>query len=229
MIRPFIIASLLGVAPAALAQGTITFFWDINDTGQDTYLYAGETSINFKLYALMEPEQFSFAESIYEIRGGSEFGSAGVVTNYDNKLDQNSDEGELQPNNDILDIDSFQFPELFGYQHDRSNPILLYELDWQVTSFFTEATLTSADHQGNWVYTDQYGTVLTYEPITTTATVIIPAPATAALPLATAAMAMRRSRGAGAGQTRPSAGHNWPDEQAACSLSAHRPRGSRGT
>ncbi len=176
MIRPTLIASLLGVAPPALAQGTITYFWDINDTGRDTYLYAGETSINFKLYALMEPEQFSFCASTYEIRGGSEFGSAGVVTNYDNKLDENSDEGELQPNNDILDIESFQFPELFGYHHDRSNPILLYELDWRVTSFFTEATLTSAEHQGNWVYTDPYGTVLTYEPITTTARVIIPAP-----------------------------------------------------
>jgi hypothetical protein len=193
MHRQLCAAILTATAATALAQGTITYLWDINDTGSDTYLYAGEPSINFKLYALMEPEQFSFAGSLYDIRGGSEFGSAGVVINYDNKLDENSDEGELQHNNDILNINSFQFPELFGFQHDRSNPILLYELDWQVTSFFTEATLTSADHQGNWVYTDQFGTVLTYEPITTRARVVVPAPGVLALaPLGLLACAPRR-------------------------------------
>ncbi len=187
-------AGLIGAACCGIAsaQGTMTYYWDINDTGSNFYLYSqGEEVVNFKLYALMDPEQVGFAGSIYEIRGGDEFGSAGVVTLYDNKLDSLTDDGELQGNNDILDIEAFQFPPFFG-MFDPSNPILLYELDWEVTDFFMIATLTSANHRNNSVYTDDFGNSEEYNAITTTATVCIPAPASV-LPLV-GLLAWRRRR-----------------------------------
>ncbi len=191
------VLSALGVLVAcagyAQAQDTITYYWDINDTGSDTFLYSGEEVINFKMYALMEPEQIAFAGSGYEILGGDAYASAGVVTLYDNKLADLTDEGELQDNNDILDIESFQMPPLFGwFDTDRSNPILLYEIEWEVTGSFTIATLTSANHLNNDVYTDIYGTSTSYDAITTTATVLIPSPASV-LPMV-GLLAWRRRR-----------------------------------
>ncbi len=180
-------------AGLAQGQGTMTYFWDINDTGSNTFLYSGEEIINFKLYALMEPEQIAFAGSRYEILGGDAYASAGVVTLYDNKLADLTDEGELQDNNDILDIEAFQMPPLYGwFDTDRSNPILLYEIEWEVTGSFTIATLDSANHLDNDVYTDIYGTSESYDAITTTATVLIPSPASV-LPMV-GLLAWRRRR-----------------------------------
>ena len=172
-------AGLIGAACCGIAsaQGTMTFYWDINDTGSDFFLYSGEAVINFKLYASMDPEQVGFAGSIYEILGGDEFGSAGVVTLYDNKLDSLTDDGELQGNNDILDIESFQLPPFFNPDFDSSNPILLYEINWEVADFFMIATLSSANYLNSAVYTDDLGSSEQYDAITTTATVLIPAPA----------------------------------------------------
>ncbi|MDQ7014516.1 MAG: hypothetical protein Q9O74_11560 [Planctomycetota bacterium] len=174
------VLSALGVlvvcAGYVQAQDTITYYWDINDTGSDTFLYSGEEVINFKMYALMEPGQVGFAGSIYEIRGGGDYADAGEVVGYYNYLSTYTDHGDLQDNNDILDIESFQLPLMFGL-FDPSNPILLYEIEWEVTGSFTIATLTSANHLNNDVYTDIYGTSESYDAVTATATVLIPSPA----------------------------------------------------
>lgn len=184
----------LAVAAAAwpaLAQGTITYFWDINDTGSDFYPYMGEPVINFKLYALMDPAA-GFARSIYDIVGNDDFAAGGIVTLYDNKLDALTDDGQLQANNDVTGIESFQLPKLFNQDYDDSNPILLYELEWTVTGFFVDARITSADHPVNEVYVDDFGTRLPYDAITTTARVVVPAPTTL-LPLALLALPRRRA------------------------------------
>ncbi len=182
---------LIATAAATSVAQTITYSWDINDTGSDTFLYSGEEVINFKLYALMEPGQVGFARSMYEILGGGDYAGAGEVVSYQNYLSALTDDGDLQDNNDILDIDSFQLPPFFG-EFDRSNPILLYEIEWAVTDFFTRATLTSANHLNSDVYTDDFGTSTGYEAITTTATVLIPSPASV-LPLV-GLLAWRRRR-----------------------------------
>lgn len=186
-------AGLIGAACCGIAsaQGTITYFWDINDTGSDTYLYTqGEDPINFKLYALMAPEQVGFAASTYEILGSDDYAD-GMVVNYTNRLGFGTGDGDLQGNNDILNIEAFQLAPFFNPDFDTSNPILLYEIDWEAPDGLMIARLTSANHLNNAVYIDDLNTE-SYNAITTIATVYIPAPASV-LPLV-GLLAWRRRR-----------------------------------
>ena len=49
------------------------------------------------------------------------------MTLYENNLNTLTDDGELQDNNDILDIEAFQMPPaIFHYYYNSDNPILLY-------------------------------------------------------------------------------------------------------
>lgn len=182
---------LAACAGAVAAQGVVTYHWLVNDSGGD-YLYSGESVLNFKLYALMSPEATGFAGSQFEILGGHEFATAGVITNYENKLGSLTDDGELQGNNDILDIEAFQLPPLFNPNFVADNPILVYEFDYQVTDFFTILSVRSANHVSSDVYTDTFGTNVPYDTVPGSVRVIIPAPASAVPMLGLLGLCRRR-------------------------------------
>lgn len=182
--RLVLVGLLVGSAGAAMAQGTIAYAWSINDSGGSDYLYSGESVLNFKLYAIMDPEQVGFAGSIFEIRGGHEFGTAGTIARHENLMGDLTGDGQLQGNNDILGIDAFQLPPLFNSGFNDNNPVVIYEFDWQVTHNFTIISVSSANHQSSNVYTSDSGMSVEYDSVTTTARVFIPAPATWMLGLA---------------------------------------------
>ncbi len=110
----------------------------------------------------MEPGAVGFAGSIYDIRGGTNW-TTGTVVSYDNRLDALTDDGELQTNGDILDIEGFQLPPAFNVEFDASNPIELYRVIWTPKSY-ADRTVTAGDanHLNNDVYTDNFGSSQAY-------------------------------------------------------------------
>ncbi|MFG0259340.1 MAG: hypothetical protein ACF8LK_03225, partial [Phycisphaerales bacterium JB041] len=161
---------------------------------ESDFLYSGESTLNFKLFAVMDPEQIGFAGSIFDIRGGHEFATAGVIARRENLLGELTDDGNLQGNNDILDIQAFQLPPLFNGNFISDNPILIYEFDWEVTDFFTIISVATANHLSSDVYVTSSGQSVEYDSMPTTARVFVPASATGLLGLTGMAFAARRRR-----------------------------------
>lgn len=196
-------AGVLGAACAAGALGqavtnnTVTYYWDVNDSGSNTAAIGPGETVNLKMYAGWDPVggPLGFAGTAYEILGLSNW-DTGEVTLFDNTLDMLSDDGDLQPNNDMLDIQAFQLPPFFNQYFRENNPILLYEIHWTPDDFTARTVrLTDANHLHNSFYTDSFGGSSEYQAMPSEgATIyIIPAPGTG-LAMAFGAVVMRRRR-----------------------------------
>ena len=127
--RVALCAPLAVCAGMAAAQGTITYFWDLNDTGSNSIVIAPSETVLLRLWVSMDPRATGFAGSIYDIIGLENW-DTGTITRYENLNGELTDDGDLQPNNDILGIESFQLPPLFNPNFDGSNPLALYEIEW---------------------------------------------------------------------------------------------------
>lgn len=68
------------------------------------------------------------------------------------------DEGDLQANNDILDIEAFQLPPFFNPQFWYGNELFLYEVEWTPDEYTARAVrVTDANHLNNSFYIDSIG------------------------------------------------------------------------
>ena len=196
-------AGVLGAACAAGALGqavtinTVTYYWDVNDSGSNTAAIGLGETVNLKMYAGWDPVggPLGFAGTIYEILGLSNW-DTGEVTLFYNTLDMLSDDGDLRPNNDILDIQAFQLPPYFNQYFRENNPILLYEIHWTPDDFTARTVrLTDANHLYNSFYTDVFGGSSEFQaaPSEGATIFIIPAPA-GALGIAIGCLCQRRRR-----------------------------------
>jgi len=179
------LASLIavaGFAAAAAAQGTLTYSWSVSDTGNgDGLIEPGESAL-LTMVGTMDPGATGFAGSIYDIVGIQNW-DTGTVDVYENHLDALTGPGNLQGNNDILTIESFQLPPLFNPDFDASNPITLYTITWTPADYSSRLVqVGDTNHLNNDVYTDDFGTSVPYDGVTGMAEFnVIPAPASMAL------------------------------------------------
>jgi hypothetical protein len=189
------VAPLAMCAGIASAQGTITYYWDLNDTGSNTITIAPSETVLLRLWVSMDPQATGFAGSIYDILGIENW-DTGTITRYENLYGELTDDGDLQPNNDILGIESFQLPPLFNPNFDGSNPLAIYEIEWTPDDYTARTVRVSdANHLNNSVYTDDFGTSVEYDqaPLEGATIFVIPAPASG-LPLLGAACLWWRRR-----------------------------------
>lgn len=180
-------------AAIASAQGTVTYSWDVNESGSNTATIGPGEIISLRMWVLMEPEPTAFAGSIYDI-AGLENWATGTIVRYENRLDDLTGPGDLQPNNDIWGIESFQLPPLFG-ECDPSNPIALYDIEW-IPHDYTARTVrvSDVDHLNNDVYTDNFGSSEEYEQSPSEGAIIHIVPAPATLALVALGLAVRHTR-----------------------------------
>lgn len=153
----------LTLSAAAMAQGTMTFFWAAGDSGNNDGIIEPGESLVATLYAELDPMQIGFAGSIFEIAGNTEW-QAGTIQSYDNFLDDLTDDGDLQGDNTITDIEAFQLPPFFNPQYIHSNPIALYQIVWTPEQYrYRSIEFFSQNHQNASVYTDNFGTSVEYD------------------------------------------------------------------
>lgn len=183
--------ALVAATSAAVAQGTVTYYWDVNGTGSNTVAIGPGDTVNLKMWGVWEPDDYGFAGSIYDILGLENWDS-GTITDYENQLDQLTDDGDLQPNNDILGIESFALPPLF-HQPWYPPPVFLYEIEWAPHDYTPRTVrVGDANHFNNDLYTDQFGSSVGYDAAPGEAIIhIVPAPAAWA-PLALPLLPRRR-------------------------------------
>lgn len=170
-----------GMASVASGQGAITYSWTVSDTGNgDGVLEPGEHAL-LTLWALMDPGAVGFAGSIFEIAGDNEEWQAGSIVRYDNRLDQLSDDGNLQDDDAITNIEAFQLPPAFNPDFEASNPIALYELEWAPYRYgWYHIEFWTQNHLNNDVYVDDFGTSVSYQGIPAHGVMaLIPAPGAA--------------------------------------------------
>lgn len=189
-------AGLTLLASTCAAQGTVTYHWEVNDSGSNTAVIAPGETVTLKMYASWDPYQdtVGFAGSIYEIRGLENW-DTGAIALYDNQLDALTDDGDLQPDNDILDIESFQLPKLFNVQFREDYPIFLYEIHWTPADYTPRTVrVTDANHLNNDIYTDDFGTSVSYQQTPSEGAIIHVVPTPATSPLLCGLLLARRRR-----------------------------------
>jgi hypothetical protein len=187
------ITCLCAAAGFASAQ-VMTLTWEASDTGNgDGVVEPGESAV-MTLWAEMVPGATGFAGSIYDLSGDAMW-QAGTVVDYDNLLDSLTDDGQLQGDNSITNIESFQLPPLFNPNFDASNPIALYRVIWTPASYEGAFVTISTSHINFDVYTDDFGTNEGYRGEVFDGLIkVVPAPASAALLGLGGLVALRRRR-----------------------------------
>lgn len=191
---------LSAAAPAALAQGTMSFSWSATDTGNgDGIVEPGERAV-LTLWAFMDPDQSGnqggYAGSIFDIAGDPEEWQRGTVHRYENLVDSvNTGPGDLNADNSIRGIESFQLPVFFNPHFDPSNPIAIYRIEWTPAHYrWRQVQVWSGNHQNASVYVDTFGTSVEYDPVDWVFTMqVVPAPGGLAL-LGVGLVASRRRR-----------------------------------
>lgn len=172
------------LAPAALGQGTMTFSWTVTDTGDgDGIVVPGEAAV-LTLWASMDPDQSGngggYAGSIFDITGDAEEWQHGTVLTYENLVDSlGTGPGQLNADNSITGIESFQLPVFFNPSFDASNPIAIYRIEWTPAQYRVHnVQFTSGNHQNASVYVDSFGTSVEYDAVVNGGQIaVIPAPA----------------------------------------------------
>ncbi len=188
------VIAVAGIAAAASAQ-TVTYSWTVSDTGNgDGVIEPGESAL-LTMSATMDPGATGFAGSIYDIIGGMNW-DTGSVDSYHNELNALTDNGTLQGNGDITTIESFQLPPLFNGDFIADNPIELYHITWTPNDYSARTVeVGDANHLNNDVYTDDFGTSVSYEGVAGSASFrVVPAPASMALLGLGGLVATRRRR-----------------------------------
>ncbi|QKK08066.1 MAG: PEP-CTERM sorting domain-containing protein [Planctomycetota bacterium] len=172
--------AVAGMAAVASAQ-TMTISWTVSDTGNgDGIIEPGESAL-LTMSADMNPGGDGFAGSIYDIIGTGNFDTGSVDSNV-NHLNELTDDGQLQGNNDILLVESFQLPRAFNGNFDDSNPIDLYSITWTPSDYSARNVSGITRHVNFSVYTDSFGTSVEYTgDVSGFSFDVVPAPASMAL------------------------------------------------
>jgi MYXO-CTERM domain-containing protein len=183
-----------GIAAAANAQ-VMTMSWTVGDTGNnDGIIEAGESAV-LTMYAAMDPGAVGYAGSIFDILGTGNW-DTGSVDSFANLVDSlATGPGDLQGNNDITGIESFQLPPFFNPSFNAANPVAIYAITWTPNDYSNRTvSLTSANHANFSVYTDTFGTSVEYTgDVRGGSFQVVPAPASLAL-LGLGGLVARRRR-----------------------------------
>jgi hypothetical protein len=187
--------TLLAAASPALAQGTMTYSWDVNGTGSDTAVLMPGESARLILYATWDPydDITGFAGTIYDILG-VEGWTTGEVVSFSRNFQYLPIHEPPDENNNWHFIEAFQLPPAFNPDFDAGRPVWLFDITWQPDNYTPRTVrVTDANHLNNDLYTDDFGTSVSYDQAPSDGATIhvIPAPATATL-LALALMRLRR-------------------------------------
>jgi hypothetical protein len=186
----------LPAAAAASGQGTMTFSWTTDDTGdRDGVIEPGESAV-VTLWAFMDPRRVAFAGSIYDIAGDTNWQTRGSIDHRVNLIDNLAvGPGELHADNSITGIEAFQFPPFFGDLTDPSNPLAIYEIVWTPTDHgHWRVGFWSENHQNASVYTDNFGNSVEYAIVIEPGSMrVVPGPSVLAV-LGCAFAARRRGR-----------------------------------
>lgn len=152
---------LFAAAGVASAQGVMTITWSASDTGNgDGIVEPGESAI-MTMWAEMSPAATGFAGSIYDLNGDALW-QAGTVDAYENLLGELTDDGTLNGDNSITNIESFQLPPAFNGNFVADNPIALYRVTWTPASYEGAFVSIDSSHVNFDVYTDDFGTSVSY-------------------------------------------------------------------
>lgn len=186
----------LAFAQASMAQGVMTFFWEVGDTGDnDAVLAPGESAV-LTMYAMWDPREIGYAGSIFDIAGNADW-AEGTITNRENLIDSlGTGPGTLNDDNSITGIESFQLPPLFNPQFQNDHPLAIYRFEWtpdEYGVFLVE--FSSENHLNASVYTHEFGASVEYDIVITGGTlVVVPAPGAGVVLGAWALGATRRRR-----------------------------------
>ncbi len=185
----------LSLSTTAMAQGTMTFSWTARDTGNNDGVVGPGESLVVTLWASMDPMQVGFAGSTFDIAGNDEWQN-GTIESYDNFFDALTDDGQLQGDNSITNIEAFQLPPFFNPDFDANNPIPLYEIVWTPDTYRVfMVEFVTQNYQNASVYTDDFGTSVEYDVVAHTGMyAIIPSPAATSLLALAGLVATRRRR-----------------------------------
>jgi len=194
-------AGVLGAACAAGALGqavtndTVTYYWDVNDSGSNTVTIGPGETVTLTLWATWEPAEYLFGWAIYDIVGVENW-ETGTVSNRRNLLDSvGFGAGELAANNDILGIESFVLP-LFFHDEFYPPPAAAYTLEWTpIDGAARVVRVTDTNHLFTRLWTDRFGSFVEYDaaPSEGATIYIIPAPA-GVLGIAIGCLCRRRRR-----------------------------------
>ncbi|MCC7387459.1 MAG: hypothetical protein IT431_01695 [Phycisphaerales bacterium] len=164
---------------AALGQGTMTFSWTTEDTGNgDGVLQPGESAV-LTLWAFMDPEQVGLAGTNYDIAGDARWGSTGSIDHAMNFIDSlGTGPGTLHADNSITGIKAFQLPPFFNMLFYADNPVALYEIVWTPTDYSPGSIgFWCENHQNASVYTDNFGSSVEYAIVNEPGSMrVVPAP-----------------------------------------------------
>ncbi|MCC7387458.1 MAG: hypothetical protein IT431_01690 [Phycisphaerales bacterium] len=176
MLRLGVLTLPAAAAAAALEQGTMTFFWTTDDTGdRDGVIEPGEDAV-FTLWAGIDPSPpVGFAGSIFDIAGDAEY-QAGTLRSYTKLIDSGWD--QAGDDNSIRGIECFQLPPLFNPDFVADNPIAIYRIEWRPDGYTPGSVgFWSENHQNADVYTDELGSSEGYDIVIEPGSMrIVPAP-----------------------------------------------------
>ena len=157
-------AALLGACLASMAtaqEGEMTFTWEVSDTGNGNGVITPGESAMLSLWAAMDPERIGFASAMYDIIGGTGWETGGVVE-YDNLLDEITDDGHLESNGDITEIESFQLPPAFNDHFIYESPVEIYRVVWTPVDYEDRTVSVYEFHVWCYVYVDEFGNAVEY-------------------------------------------------------------------
>lgn len=197
MRRSGVLLTMCGGAACAMAQGTITYYWEVSGTGSNTATIGPGEIASLELWAMWEPSEdiLGFAGTIYDILGIENWGT-GEVRWWRNRLGVGWD-GPPDSENNITGIESFQLPPLFNPLFNYDHPLLLYEIGWEPDDYSPRRVRVSDGvHWNNDLYLDELGSSVSYDQAPSEgATIhIVPAPASVAAMLCAGVMTARRRR-----------------------------------
>jgi len=197
MKRALAVFALAGIAGAASAQSTIHWYWVVGDTGNNDGVISPGENATLNLFAQFSAPGLHYGGSILDIIGSGNLDTGTYVSHGANpKLKQLSNgDGNLQANNDILTADTFQLPEFFNPNIDKSNPIWVYGMEWMPNDYSARTVSGSTTHLNHSIYIDTFGTSTEFSPtIEGFKFDVVPAPASLALVGLGGLVASRRRR-----------------------------------
>lgn len=186
-------------AGLAHAQYTMDWYWEVSDTGNENgIIEPGEHALLVLLADWDGPPPVYFAASFFDIVGNSGWddGTLLVAEGTDVLGRWTNEDGVPQPNNDILDIDVFQFPRAFNPQFWDGHPMAIYWIEWAPNDYSPRTVSgTSANHLYHSLYIDDFGTSVEATPtIEGFSFRVVPGPGSLALGAACGLLALRRRR-----------------------------------
>ncbi|MDX9911335.1 MAG: hypothetical protein RBS39_05850 [Phycisphaerales bacterium] len=139
-------------AVAANAQ-TMNFSWQVSDTGNgDGVIEPGENA-RLSLWASWNSADM-FAASLFNVTNVANFDTGSIVqaARPAGLASASPLNGTVMPGNSIMSIDAFQFPVFINPFADASNPIKIYEIEWQPADYSDRIVQIASQHTTAAVY-----------------------------------------------------------------------------